>query len=209
MIAAGGSPTPPGLVFHSRLIFDGTAYIDTNLLIPEDGSIRAQLGYETTKGTQVLFNAEGRSYAYLNTSTNTTQRCFSASYDSSSVLVSGTNLTLAWTYNTYTFFLTPKRAGVGSNSRTFTKGTSRPTTGLVVGQNAAHTSTPYTGVIRESIRIYGSDAQNCAVYSDFDSYTPVYTLRVCTYNGENGLWCVETSTFYGNSAGAGTLLVAD
>lgn len=192
-------------VFYSYLVFDGIAYIDTDILIPENGSIRFPCGYETTKGYQILFNNGGRIYAYLNTSTNSTRRAFSSAYDSSSTQVSGTTLTLAWTYNSYSFFLTPKRIGFGTTSKTFTKGSSRPTTGLVIGQNAAHTGTPFTGRLTGHIRIYGSDAQNVTQDSNFSNYTPIYTLRPCTYNGEAGLWCVETNKFYGNTAGAGTL----
>lgn len=201
--------TAPAPVFHSKLIFDGVAYIDTDLLIPENGSIRAPFGYETEKKSQVLFNAGGRVYATLNSNTNTTSRAFSAAYDSGTALVSGTTLTLGWTNNAYSFFLTPKRVGFGTTSKTFTKGSSRPTTGLVIGQNHAHTNVPFTGLLNGWFRIYGDDAQNVTQYSDLNNYTPVYTLRPCTYLGEAGLWCVETGVFYGNSAGAGQLSVED
>jgi len=202
---SGSTPAP---VFHTRLIFDGTAYIDTDILFPEDGSIRIYLGYETEKKSQVLFNAGGRVYATLNSNTNTTSRAFSFAYDSSTALISGTTRTLAWTTNVYSLFLTPKRGGIGNNSTTFTKGSSRPTTGIVLGQNAAHSNTPFTGAMAY-VRIYGSDAQNATSYSDLGNYTPLYTLRPCTYLGEPGMWCEETSTFYGNSAGARQLSVAD
>lgn len=206
MVAGNSTPAP---VFHSKLVFDGTAYIDTDILIPEDGTIRGPFGFEAEKKAQVLFNAGSRIYAMLNSNTNTTNRYFTVSYDSSSALISGTTRSLAWSYNTYSLFLTPKRFGIGTTSYTFTKGSSRPASGLVIGQNALHTNTPFTGTLNGWLRIYGSDAQNVTQYSDLDNYTPVYTLRPCTYNGEAGLWCVQTSTFYGNSAGSGTLTCAD
>lgn len=206
MVAGNSAPAP---VFHTRLYFDGTAYIDTDILFPENGSIRIPLGYETEKKSQVIFNAGGRVYATLNSNTNTTSRAFSFAYDSSSALISGTTRTLAWTNNAYTLFLTPKRGGIGSNSNTFTKGSSRPTTGIVFGQNAAHTNVPFTGAINGIVRIYDSDAQNATSASDLDNYTPLYRLRPCVYLGEAGLWCVETSTFYGNTAGSGTLTCGD
>jgi len=202
----GAAPAP---VFHTRLVFDGTAYIDTDIQIPENGSVRATLGWETTKGLQALFNAGGRVYALLNNSTDATRRYFTAAYDSGTALISGTTMYLGWTNTSYGFFLTPKRVGYGTSSKTFTKGSSRPESGLVIGNNAAHTSTPFTGKVGSIIRIYGSDAQDVTSYSGFESYTPVYRLRPCTYLGEAGLWCVETSTFYGNTAGAGTLSVED
>lgn len=203
------TPPTPQPEFHTRLFFDGTAYIDTDILMPEDGSIRIPLGYETGKKSQVLFNAGGRVYATLNSNTNATNRAFSFAYDASSPQISGTTIACAWATSAYSVFLTPKRGGYGGNSATFTKGSSRPATGFVFGQNAAHTNVPFTGAINGWIRIYGSDAQNATSYSDLANYTPVYTLRPCTYNGEAGLWCVQTSTFYGNTAGAGTLTCGD
>jgi hypothetical protein len=76
-----------------------------------------------------------------------------------------------------------------------------------LGDNASHSAGgKYTG--RMSVfRIYGSDAQNATTYFELDNYPTLYTLRPCTCDGEAGMWCVETSTFYGNSAGAGTLSV--
>lgn len=207
MMGAGNSAPAP--VFHTRLFFDGTAYIDTDVVIPEDGTIRIPVGYETEKKAQVIVNAGGKIFLNLGGSTNTTNRAFLAAYDTSSPQVSGTTRTLAWTYNAYSMFLTPKRFGIGSTTTNITKGTSHPTTGIVFGQNAAHTNTPFTGAINGFVRIYGSDAQNATSYSDLDNYTPVATFRPCTYNGEAGLWCVQTSTFYGNTAGAGTLTCGD
>lgn len=201
--------TAPAPIFHSRLVFDGVAYIDTDIQIPENGSVRCIFGWEQTKGLQALFNAGGRVYALLNNSTNDTSRYFTAAYDSGSALVSGTTFAVNWSFNSYSFFLTPKRMGVGASTKTFTKGASRPQSGLVIGNNAAHTSTPFTGKQGGILRVYGSDAQNVTQDSDFTAFTPVYRLRPCTYLGEAGLWCVETGVFYGNSAGAGQLSVED
>lgn len=199
--------TAPLPTFHTRLVFDGTAYIDTDIIIPENGTVRFDGGYEAEKKSQTLFNVGGKLYGILNSSTNNTSRFFTANYYGSSA-VSGTSLGVAWTYNTYGFWLTPKRVGIGDRAFTFTKGSTLPEGGLVVGMNAAHTGVAYTGRLK-MIRIYGSDAQNCESTTDLNSYTPVYTLKPCTYNGENGLWCVETDSFYGNTAGAGQLSVVD
>lgn len=204
-----GMDTAPAPIFHSRLIFDGTAYIDTDIQIPENGSVRCIFGWETTKGMQALFNAGGRVYALLNTTTNTNNRYFTVAYDSGSSLVSGNTFYIAWTNQSYSFFLTPHLVGIGTKTASFTKGSSRPESGLVIGNNAAHTSTPFTGKQGGILRIYGSDAQNVTQDSDFSAFTPVYRLRPCTYLGEAGLWCVETGVFYGNSAGAGQLSVED
>lgn len=206
MVAGNSAPAP---VFHTRLVFDGTAYIDTDVPIPENGSLQVTLGYEATKGTQRIFSADGIFDAYLNGSTNATSRFFSACYGSTSAVVSGTQLSLAWTYNSYGFFLTPKRVGYGTTTKTFTKGANTPTGGLVVGVNSSHTGVPFTGKIMSRIKIFGDDAQNVTQNSDFSNYTPVATLRPCTYLGEAGLWWVEQSRFFGNSAGSGTLTCED
>lgn len=209
MIASGGSPTPPppSLVFYDRLVFDGTAYIETGITPPEDASFLVRLGNETLKATQRGFNCPtangviGMNYANGTTSTT---RFFNIYYGQSSAV--STNRFLAFSTTSYYFFLTPKRFGWGSTAYTITRGAENPSGHLSLGSNNAHTGQAYTG--RMGIfKIYGSDAQNCASTTDFANYTPVYTLRPCTYNGEAGMWCEETSTFYGNTAGAGTLSV--
>jgi len=209
MIAdGGGTPPPPGVVFYDRLVFDGTAYIDTNIVPPENASFRVTPGYETLKAAQRLFMCDGTNGstfgALLNTSTTSTQRNFNVYYGGTGAV--GTNKTYAFSNNTYQFFLTPKRFGWGSTAYTITKGNNTPNGGLVIGSNISHTGQPFTGRIGNFF-IYGSDAQNVTTASGFSSYTPVYSLKPCTYYGEPGLWCVETSTFFGNSAGSGSLSV--
>ena len=214
MIAAGGSPTPPPTptpVFYDFLIFDGTAYIDTDIVPDANASFRVNLGDETLKAAQRLFGIPTGSGAYTtvsySNSTTTTNRAFTVYYGSSSSLSS--NRTLAFSQGRYSFFLTPKRFGWGNNAFTITKGSGSPSGGLVVGSNSSHSGQPYTGKIRGFI-VYGSDAQDATDASDlYNNYTPAYNLRPCTYNGEVGLWCLETSKFYGNSAGSGSLSVAN
>lgn len=204
---AAGGITP---VFYDRLVFDGVAYIDTDIVPDALASYRVNISNETLKATQRLFQCQGANStligAILGTNTNNTNRYFSIYYGASSNVSS--NRTLSWSYASYNFFLTPKRFGWGSTSYTFTKGANAPIGGLVIGYNSAHSGQPFTGRMG-MFRIYGSDAQNVSQDSGFNSYTPAYTLRPCTYNGEAGLWCVETNKFYGNTAGAGTLSVVN
>lgn len=207
----GGGPTPPTptLVFYDYLYFDGTAYIDTTLVPPENASFRCNFGNETTKGAQRYFGAAANGAAtnlFLNNNTNSTNRNFTAYYQSSSSVV--TSKTLAFSYPTFNFFLTPERIGIGASTYTFTGGANAHNGGIVFGSNSSHSGNPYTGRMTR-FRVYGSDARGCTSYSDFDNYTPVYTIRPCTYNGEAGLWCEETSQFFGNSAGSGTLTASD
>lgn len=205
MMSSGASPDTP--VFYDRLVFDGTAYIDTNITPAADCSFRVALGDETIKATQRLFmvaTSSGKTGAILGTSTNETDRVPTVYYGKSSAV--GGNNNLAFASARYGFFLTPKRYGWGSLSYTITKGNEAPSGTLVIGSNVAHSGQSYSGTMGQ-FRIYGSDAQNVSTNDGFNSYTPVYTLRPCLYNGEAGLWCEETLTFFGNSAGAGTLTV--
>ena len=204
LVYQAGSPTPPGPtpVFYDFLIFDGTAYIDTDIVPDANASFRVNLGDETLKAAQRLFGIPTGSGAYTtisySNSTTTTNRAFTVYYGSSSSLSS--NRTLAFSAGRYSLFLTPKRFGWGNNAFTITKGSGSPSGGLVIGSNSSHSGQPYTGKIRGFI-VYGSDAQNATDASD------LYNNYTCTYNGEVGLWCLETSKFYGNSAGAGSLSV--
>lgn len=218
MIASGGgSPTPPGptppdppspgtLVFYDLLVFDGTAYIDTDIVPGSNATYYAILGSETIKGAQRIFmvpTGEAQTGVILASATNSTTRNHSAYYAKASAIV--TNKTLSFSYSRYSTLLTPKRVLIGSTPTSYTKGSSTPSGPLVLGSRTQHDGQAYTGSMG-IFRVYGSDAQDCSSFDDLKNYTPQYTLRPCTYNDEAGMWCVETSKFYGNTAGAGTLL---
>lgn len=196
--------------FHSRLVFDGIAYIDTDIIPEALASYRVRLGGETLKAAQRLFVVRAANAtqigAILGDATTTTDRRFSIYYGASSPVATGRML--SWNHTNYGFFLTPKRYGWGDSVVTFTRGSNAPSEPLRIGQNYALSGQPYTGKMDEFC-IYGSDAQEVTTYAGFSSYTPAYTLRPCIYHGEAGFWCVETGKFYGNSAGAGVLSVED
>lgn len=212
IMMAVGSPTPPtppgpsGLVFYDYLFFDGTAYIDTDFTPPANASFRCPMGRETLKVAQRMFVTPAANSAiigaYISSSTTSSDRYWGMYYGSSSAASTGKKL--SFTYQTYTFFLTPKGFGYGNVFNSLTKGSNAPSGPLVLGQSYSHTGQPYTGVMG-TFEVYGSDAQNVQDSSGFNSYTPVATFRPCTYNGVPGMWHVETSTFCGNTAGAGKL----
>ena len=216
MIAAGGSsptpptpPTPTGVVFYDQLIFDGTAYIDTDITPAADSSFRVQLGNETQKVAQRVFQVPADNSTTIGmiygSNTGTGGRYLSISYGASSAVY--TNWRILWTVPTFAFFLTSKNVGYGNTvNHTITKGNNNPSGTLVLGSNAAHSGNPYTGTMW-TFRVYGSETADLTTNKGFNDYTPVYTFRPCTYNGEPGMWCEENSTFYGNTAGAGTLSV--
>lgn len=208
-----GTPVPTGYldnpVYHEWLVFDGTAYIDTTILIPQNGSIRCEMGRETLKATQrVFFAGDPNGYVGMmwGGATTSTKRQILPDYDSASYLVS--NYYLEFIYTSAGFFLTPQRVGFGGNNKTFTKGSARPSTPLIIGSIYGHSGQAFTGSMK-TFYIYGSDAQGVTSFTGFDSYTPIYTLRPCEFRGQVGLWCEETGEFFGNSAPSGTLSVAD
>lgn len=198
---AAGALVP---VFYDRLVFDGTALIQTTYVLPNLCSISVPLGNESSKVSQRVFRAEGTNGIVqlgYGGSTNSTRRQMVPLYYSTSGLAS--NRYLNWTTATYNYFATPKRFGWGSTAYTYTKGSTAPTGGLLLGGGG---NQPYTGRMG-TFCVYGSDAQNATTYSALTAFTPVATFRPCTYNGVPGMWHVETSTFYGNTAGSGTLSV--
>lgn len=212
MIAAGGgSPTPPGPTpeLHARVRFDGTAYIQTDIIIPANGSVRVSTGGETRKGNQGVFNAmDGSSTVFsfwLNNNSNSSTRSFSHRYNSATT---GTgNPTVSGWSSRVGVFLGYTKWGTSSTAMNTVRGSRPPTSGLVLA--SASGGYRYTGALGY-VYIYDSSAQGATSYADLrDNYTPVYTLRPCTYDGEVGYWCVETSTFYGNSNTEGTLTVED
>lgn len=193
-------------VFYDRLVFDGTAYIDTDIRCSNGQSFNVWLGNETVKAAQRVFLmacGQNTTLGLLYTSvTNTSNRRMGIYYASS---VQGSRQ-YAWTNTTYNFFMTPKRYGWNNSSYTLSKGTYSVQSDLFIGTNSAHSGQAYSGEMG-TFYIYGSDAADVTSPSGFSSYTPVYTLRPCTYDGAAGFWCVETSKFYGNTAGSGTLSV--
>ena len=203
----GGAPSVPE--FHEFLYFDGNSYVQTDIVLPENCSIRVYLGNERARTNQCIFEAttlggSGTTGYYLGGSTNPSDRQQIPYYDSDTWLVG--NRTLAFSYPYYSFFMTPYRIGQGGNSSGYTKGSSHPTSTLRIGGTYSGLSPLYTGLMGVFL-IYGSDASGCVRDSDFDSYTPVYTLRPCIYGGQVGLWNVQEGKFYGNS-GTGTLSVS-
>jgi hypothetical protein len=202
------SAIPPGVVFYDRLVFDGTAYVETDIVPPENASFRFTGGYETVQGAQRVFmnSCVGTSYTGATiVGVSSGKRLFNIYYQSSAMVVNG--LSYAWATRQYTFMLTPNRAGFGTSPVTITKGSNIPNGPVLIGTNVAKNGQPFSGRMGRFI-IYGPDAQDAIdVFDLLNNYTPLYDLRPCTYNGEAGFWCMETSKFYGNTAGAGTLSV--
>lgn len=204
---SGISPAT-SLVYYDKLIFDGTAYIETTYVLPENCSIGVTLGNETVKASQGVFYSSGgggyTSFA-IGGNTDTTRRQMVPYYDSSSYLAS--NRYLKFSNALYSYFMTPSRFGWGSTSYTYTKGNLHPTGGLVLGALASK-STFYSGCMY-AFRIYDSSASSATTYGALTANTAVATFRPCTYNGEAGMWYVEGNTFFGNSAGSGSLSVSN
>ncbi len=208
MIAAGG--TGPRPRFYDYLIFDGTAYIDTDIIPDANASFRVYLGSEKNKAAQRIFGLATEpavtTTVFYTSNTTSTQRNLSWYYASGSSLASRQ---LAFSTSGYSLFMTPKRGGYNTTASSFTKGGNTPAGALVIGHNGSHSGNPFSGKM-SFFRIYGSDAQNATDASDLlNNYTPQYTLKPCVYNGEAGYWCVENGKFYGNSAGSGTLTVSN
>lgn len=196
--------------FHDYLVFDGVAYVETDIVLPEDCSIRCFMGYETQRIPQLIYgaaSANGQISVFINSSSTNSDRYFSVRYCSSSSLL--TNRALGWSaYPTYALFQTPKRFGFGNASSTYTKGSSVPTGTLWIGELLDSTSSPFTGKMK-TYTIYDSSAQNATTATELSEYTPVYTLEPCIYLGQAGFWNVQERKFYGNAATSGALSVDD
>lgn len=214
MIAdGGGSPTPPTPTpeFHSYLVFDGVASIQTDLVLPTNGSIRVTIGGETTKGVQGIFNAKNIASdtvtfgLWMNSSSNTTKRVFACRYNANTTDSSHPSIN-SWD-NRPGLFITPTRWGYGTTGYTHSKGSVVADGGILIGAEAG--GIYYTGKLGW-FYIYDSSAQAATTYNDLrDNYTPLVTLKPCVLNGECGYYDEASGKFYGNTAGAGTLSVDD
>lgn len=206
MMAQGGLPE-----FHGYLIFDGIAFIDTDITVPTDCSIRLGIGNESSQRQMRVFRvlsggSGGMIYINITNFTSTT-RTLVFCYEATSGQVSrGSN-----TGSRVGVAITPHKCITNNSATSNSSGGYHPQGGLCIGGFSGDTFTsyyPYNGKM-SSIWVYAADAQNVETFNGFTAYTPVYTLTPCIYNGEAGLWCKETNRFYGNSAGAGTLTVDD
>lgn len=207
---AAGQNVP---IFHKYLIFDGTAYVNTDIVPSNQASFLGNFGDETLTGAgagqrMFIVPASGSvqtGFIISPSATTNSYRQFTVYYGSTAT--SG-NKRLNWTTKRYNVFLTPSRCGYGNTVTSITKGSGTPTGPLVIGQNASGSGQAYTGKIGD-FKVYGDDAKNVSSVAGFANYTPVATLRPCEYNGQAGLWNVEENKFYGNAAGSGSLSVSD
>ena len=143
VLSSGPPPTPE---FYDKLVFDGTAYITTDIVPAANSSFAAYLGGETYVGLQVVFGmATGSTNirVFLNSNTTETTRQFSAYYASSSA--SAANKSVAFSVSRYAMCLTPRRFIVYGSSGTFTGGSTAPTTPITIGNNQAGSAHSYSG----------------------------------------------------------------
>lgn len=203
------SGPPPAPEFYDKLVFDGTAYIDTGIIPTYDGAIVSVLGGETKKGQQNIFITPGYGGSvggyrlYWGGNTNANRRQPIGFYQTNSYLFNSPNIT---NWNELRFALGAKGLMYNNNIITYNKGSLAANSTLLIGGVAGSSLSAFSGYMR-TFYFYGSDTANVTSYADFQNYTPIYTLRPCLYGGKAGFWCVETDTFRGNSAESGTLTV--
>lgn len=202
----GGSPTPTDEpVFYDYLVWDGVAKIETDYVLPQNCSIRVALLDEKNKAAQRVFHAtggDGLIQMIYGSATTSASRTVNVYYDSTSLTDS---FARSFSYTLY-FWMTPNRCGFGGTGYQYNKGSSHPTGGLVFG--GWDSGNPFSGKMG-AFGVYGTDAQNASSWNAFDNYTPIATFKPCIYNGEAGFWYVEGNKFFGNTAGAGQLTVAN
>lgn len=202
MMSQDGQVITP--VFYDRLVFDGNCSIETDIVLPENCSIRVSIRDEAQKKAQGVFSAgnstDGYIRLYYGGGTNSTKRNMVVCYDSSSYIA---YKDLNFTSASYAFYMTPNGYGWGNLFYPYTKGNLHPSVPLVLGSSSS--GQKFTGKM-QTFYVYGSDAAGNQS-SNFGAYTPVITLRPCTYNGQAGMWYVEGSKFFGKTSGDGTLSV--
>lgn len=208
VFSPGGGPTPSLPKLYGRLVFDGTAYINTGLFLPENGSIRTYVRCSGARA-QGFFSAnaviDGANSSVLlirNTATGN-NGIYYGKYDSKTDLANGGTIALNSHLN-FNIWITPKAFAAGDKIKTFTRGSTPPTSQIYIAPSSTNR---FKGAM-ETFYIYDSAAANVTTLNGFSGLPPVYTLRPCMYNGQCGYWVVETGTFLGNSnPNGGTLSV--
>ena len=200
--------TPPStLVFHNYLVYDGAAYIQTDILLPQNGAVKTYVKLGNLRRAEGYFSALDNSanIVFGVRSTSFTNFVGEAFYDSTSYSRRTGGINWA-NHSNANMWITPSAFSAADTTLTFTKGSTLPTSGLIFGQ--AKSSNPFRGQMAV-IYIYDDSAQNVTNLAGFTGLVPLYTLKPCEYNNQCGLWCEETNRFYGNTAGVGTLNIAD
>ena len=199
------------LTLYSYIFYDGTAYIETDYVLPLNCSIRVGIADEQQHVAQQVFGASGSTGGwishFLGGATDSTYRQPVACYDSSS-FIKPTDKKIRWQYTSYGYFMTPLRHGWGNTTYTYTKGNLHPDGPLCLGAAFNKSSIKSTARM-SSFWVYDTSASACTTFTQFDNYTPIATFRPCIYNGKAGVWHVEEGKFFGNSASGGTLLVSN
>ena len=199
-------------IFYDRLVFDGAVGLDTGIQLAQHLSFRVGAGDETSKtGGQWIFCASGGGYTtgfILGGGTSASQRQMVPFKGSTSYLRANTYL--GFQYPRYSLFMTDVRYGWGGSANIYSSTPEQgvPSGTLRLGCNGADANEFYTGAL-EPFYIYDTNASQCITLAQLESYTPLYTLRPCTFDGKAGMWIVETDTFIGNTIGTGTLSVAN
>ena len=198
--------------FHRYLVFDGTAYIDTDI-VPNgnQNTFNVSIGHETvTSGVQHVYDfltSNGRIRVSYGSATTPTTRSVNAWYDNG--VNSAVTMNVNFSISEYRMVLTPYRLFCYSYSSTLSSpGNGVVTSPIVLGAITGYSGQAFSGRMSR-FRVYGPEAKNITIASQIDNYTPFITLHPCIYKGEAGMWYVQGNKFYGNTAGAGTLTVAD
>lgn len=199
-------------VFFNKINLQGGAYIETDIMLPENFSMilvcdNANTG--STKGYGII-GCSGSTSGKFELNMNSWGNNYSKNYYYYGTDNYTGSLQLNTTdYPSWTPWMTPNKYGNGGATKTYTKGAGTPNGVLVVGKTSH--ANKYQGFFYASsnlnggcIKILGDYAQN-AGYEDLLSMAALYTLKPCVYNNEHGLWCLENNTFYGNTASVGTI----
>ena len=200
-------------VFFSKINLQGGAYIETDIMLPENFSMILVCDNANTGSTQGygIIGCSGATSGRFELNRNSLGNNFSKNYYYYGTDNYTGSLQLNTTdYPSWTPWMTPNKYGNGGATKTYTKGAGTPNGVLVVGKTSH--ANKYQGFFYASsslnggcIKILGDYAQNAAGYEDLVSMAALYTLKPCVYNNEHGLWCLENNKFYGNTASVGTI----
>ena len=197
-------------VFFDKINLQGGAYIETDIMLPENFSMMLVCDNANTGSTQGygIIGCSGATSGKFELNRNSW-----GSNSSKNYYYYGTdNYTGSMQLNTtdyprWTPWMTPNKYGNGGATKTYTKGAGTPNGVLVVGKTShanKYQGSFYAYLNGGCIKILGDYAQN-AGYEDLVSMAALYTLKPCVYNNEHGLWCLENNKFYGNTASVGTI----
>lgn len=197
---------PQGITLKSYISGDGTAWINTDYMLPENAVI-----YVST-----MWGGYGSNKAIVGTDATWIRQISSAGSERFGWKYNGGSEVQKNAGNFYNpsaelgLYITPSRGGGRSSSLvSITKGSSSSTTPLCIMESYPGSGMKHWNFPIGTVYVYDSSAAGVTTGNQLAQYTPIASFIPCTYGFKAGMYYVEEDRFCGNSNTSGVIRAYD